>query len=162
ISLPQDVQAERIAVPESFLAPRQWRIRRPDPEELDIQAAVELIRGAEWPLIIAGGGVHYGFATEKLRQLAEATGVPVSYTQAGVVAMDWEHPLCLGAIGSTGSTASNSYAAQADVVIGIGTRYEDFTTASMTVFQNPSVRFVNINVTGFDAYKLGASVQVLA
>lgn len=162
ISLPQDVQAERIEVPESFLAPRQWRIRRPDPEDLDIQAAVEVIRVAERPLIIAGGGVHYAFAAEKLRRLAEATGVPVSYTQAGVGAMDWDHPLCLGAIGSTGSTASNTYAAQADVVIGIGTRYEDFTTASMTVFQNPSVRFVNINITGLDAYKLGASVQVLA
>lgn len=162
ISLPQDVQAERIKVPEEFLARRQWRIRRPDPEDVDTAAAVEVIRGAERPLIIAGGGVHYAFATEKLRKLAEATGIPVAYTQAGVGTIDWDHPLALGAIGSTGSTASNAYAKDADVVIGIGTRYEDFTTASMTVFQNPQVRFVNVNITGMDAYKLGAAVQVVA
>lgn len=162
ISLPQDVQAERIEVPETFLAPRDWRIRRPAPEDVDVAAAVEAVRGARRPLIIAGGGVHYAFATEKLAELAETTGIPVSYTQAGVGAMRWDHPLCLGAIGSTGSTASNAYAAQADVVIGVGTRYEDFTTASMTVFQHPGVRFVNINITGFDAYKLGASVQIVA
>lgn len=162
ISLPQDVQAERIEVPESFLARRQWRIRRPDPEDVDLAAAVEAIRGAKRPLIIAGGGVHYAFAVDKLRKLAEATGIPVSYTQAGVGTIDWDHPLALGAIGSTGSTASNAYAKDADVVIGLGTRYEDFTTASMTVFQNPQVRFVNVNVTGMDAYKLGAAVQVVA
>ncbi len=162
ISLPQDVQAERIEVPEEFLARREWRIRRPDPEDVDIAAAVEAIRDARQPLIIAGGGVHYAFATEKLRRLAEATGIPVAYTQAGVGTIDWDHPLALGAIGSTGSTASNAYAKDADVVIGLGTRYEDFTTASMTVFQNPQVRFVNVNITGMDAYKLGASVQVVA
>lgn len=162
ISLPQDVQAERIEVPQSFLARRQWRIRRPDPEDVDLAAAVEAIRGAKRPLIIAGGGVHYAFAGEKLRKLAEATGIPVSYTQAGVGTIDWDHPLALGAIGSTGSTASNAYAGDADVVIGLGTRYEDFTTASMTVFQNPQVRFVNVNITGMDAYKLGAAVQVVA
>lgn len=162
ISLPQDVQAERVEVPEAFLAPRQWRIRRPEPEDIDIAEALEVIRDAEQPLIIAGGGVHYAFATEKLRALAEATGIPVSYTQAGVGSMDWDHELCLGAIGSTGSTASNAYAKDADVVIGIGTRYEDFTTGSMTVFQHPAVRFVNVNITGMDAYKLGASVQIVA
>lgn len=89
ISLPQDVQAERIEVPEEFLAPRQWRIRRPDPEQVDIEAAVDLIRGAHQPLIIAGGGVHYALATGALRELAEATGIPVAYTQAGVGVIDW-------------------------------------------------------------------------
>ena len=162
ISLPQDVQAERIEVPESFLGRREWRIRRPDPEDVDIAAAVEAVRGAKQPMIIAGGGVHYAFATEKLRNLAESTGIPVSYTQAGVGAIDWDHPLALGAIGSTGSTASNAYARDADLVIGLGTRYEDFTTASMTVFQNPQVRFVNVNITGMDVYKLGAVVQMVA
>lgn len=162
ISLPQDVQAERIVVPKAFLAPREWRIRRPAPEEVDLAAAVEAIRDAKQPLIIAGGGVHYAFATEKLRALAEAIGIPVSYTQAGVGTLDWDHPLCLGAIGSTGSTASNAYAQDADVIIGIGTRYEDFTTASMTAFQHPGVRFVNINIASLDAYKMGAGVQVVA
>jgi 3D-(3,5/4)-trihydroxycyclohexane-1,2-dione acylhydrolase (decyclizing) len=162
IALPQDVQAERLEVPEAFLARREWRIRRPDPEDTDISAALEVIRGAKQPLIIAGGGVHYAFAAEKLRAFADATGIPVAYTQAGVGTLDWDHELCLGAIGSTGSTASNIYAKDADVVIGIGTRYEDFTTASMTVFQNARVRFVNVNITGMDAYKLGASVQIVA
>ncbi|GAA1173651.1 3D-(3,5/4)-trihydroxycyclohexane-1,2-dione acylhydrolase (decyclizing) [Nesterenkonia xinjiangensis] len=162
VSLPQDVQAERIVVPEAFLAPREWRIRRPEPEEVDLSEAVEAIRNGKRPLIIAGGGVHYAFATEKLRALAEATGIPVSYTQAGVGTLDWDHPLCLGAIGSTGSTASNAYAQDADVVIGVGTRYEDFTTASMTAFQHPWVRFVNVNITSLDAYKMGAGVQVVA
>lgn len=162
IALPQDVQAERIQVPEAFLARREWRIRRPLPEEVDLAAAVERIRDAKQPLIIAGGGVHYAFATQKLLELAEATGIPVSYTQAGVGTMDWEHPLTLGAVGSTGSTASNTYARDADVIIGIGTRYEDFTTASMTAFQNPGVRFVNINVAPLDAYKMGSGVQVVA
>ncbi|NDK32521.1 3D-(3,5/4)-trihydroxycyclohexane-1,2-dione acylhydrolase (decyclizing) [Nesterenkonia haasae] len=162
IALPQDVQAERVEVPESFLARREWRIRRPDPEDVDISSAIDVIRGAKQPLIIAGGGVHYAFATEKLRSLADTTGIPVAYTQAGVGTLNWDHGLCLGAVGSTGSTASNAYARDADVIIGLGTRYEDFTTASMTAFQNPDVRFVNVNITAMDAYKLGPSVQIIA
>ena len=162
ISLPQDVQAERIEVPDEFLARREWRIRRPDPEQVDIDAAVGLIRVARQPLIIAGGGVHYAFATDKLRALAEATGIPVAYTQAGVGTIDWDHSMALGAIGSTGSTAANAYAARADVIIGIGTRYSDFTTASKTVFQHQDVRFVNVNITGLDSYKLGTSTPIIA
>ncbi|WP_146339709.1 3D-(3,5/4)-trihydroxycyclohexane-1,2-dione acylhydrolase (decyclizing) [Nesterenkonia sp. NBAIMH1] len=162
IALPQDVQAERLEVPEAFLAPRRWRIRRPGPEAEDIAAAVEALRDAKQPLIIAGGGVHYAFAAERLREFAEATGIPVAYTQSGVGSMEWDHELCLGAIGSTGSTASNAYARDADVILGIGTRYEDFTTASKTAFQNPDVRFVNVNIAGMDAYKAGASVQIVA
>ncbi len=106
--------------------------------------------------------MHYAFAAERLREFAEATGIPVAYTQSGVGSMEWDHELCLGAIGSTGSTASNAYARDADVILGIGTRYEDFTTASKTAFQNPDVRFVNVNIAGMDAYKAGASVQIVA
>ncbi|MEF3121038.1 3D-(3,5/4)-trihydroxycyclohexane-1,2-dione acylhydrolase (decyclizing) [Kocuria flava] len=162
IALPQDVQAETLEVPEEFLAPREWRIRRPAPEEEDVRAAVAAIRAAERPVVIAGGGVHYAFATEALREFAEATGIPVAYTQAGVGVLDWDHPRCLGAVGSTGSTAANAVVAGADLVIGIGTRYEDFTTASRTAFQHPGVRFLNINVAAFDAHKLGTSLPVVA
>lgn len=162
LALPQDVQAEVLDVPEEFLAPREWRIRRPEPEDVDIRAAVEAIRSAQKPVIIAGGGVHYAFATDELKKFAEATGIPVAYTQAAVGVMDWDHPLCLGAVGSTGSTASNALVREADLIIGIGTRYEDFTTASRTAFQNPKVKFVNINVASFDAYKQGASVSMVA
>jgi 3D-(3,5/4)-trihydroxycyclohexane-1,2-dione acylhydrolase (decyclizing) len=162
IALPQDVQAETVEVPEEFLAEREWRIRRPDAEDEDIRAAMERIRSAKRPVIIAGGGVHYAFAVEELRRFAESTGIPVAYTQAGVGVMDWDHPLCLGAVGSTGSTASNALVGEADLVIGIGTRYEDFTTASRTAFQNPEVAFVNINVASFDAFKHGTRVPVVA
>ncbi|MBD7996217.1 3D-(3,5/4)-trihydroxycyclohexane-1,2-dione acylhydrolase (decyclizing) [Arthrobacter sp. Sa2CUA1] len=162
IALPQDVQTETLQVPEEFLAPREWRIRRPAPEEEDIRAAVEAIRAADRPVIIAGGGVHYAFAADTLRAFAEATGIPVTYTQAGVGVLDWDHPLCLGAVGSTGTTASNTVVADADLVIGVGTRYEDFTTASRTAFQHPGVRFLNINIAPFDAYKQGSSIPIVA
>ncbi|WP_264796027.1 3D-(3,5/4)-trihydroxycyclohexane-1,2-dione acylhydrolase (decyclizing) [Arthrobacter mangrovi] len=162
ISLPQDVQAEVFDVPEEFLAERDWRIRRPEPEEQDIRRAVELIRAAKRPLIIAGGGVLYAFATEQLAELAELTGIPVAYTQAGVGVLPWDAPYCLGAIGSTGTTAANAVAREADLIIGVGTRYEDFTTASRTAFQNPDVRFVNINVAPIDAYKHGTSLPIVA
>lgn len=162
ISLPQDVQAEVLDVPDEFLAPREWRIRRPQPEEVDIRATVNRIRGARQPVIIAGGGVAYAFAQDELRSFAETTGIPVAYTQAGVGVMDWDHPLCLGAVGSTGSTAANAIVRDADLVIGIGTRYEDFTTASRTAFQNPDVSFVNINVASFDAFKHGSTIPMVA
>lgn len=162
ISLPQDVQAEVFDVPEEFLAERDWRIRRPEPEEQDIRRAVELIRSANRPLIIAGGGVLYAFATEQLAELAELTGIPVAYTQAGVGVLPWDAPYCLGAIGSTGTTAANAVAREADLIIGVGTRYEDFTTASRTAFQNPDVRFININVAPIDAYKHGTSLPIVA
>ncbi|WP_196883647.1 3D-(3,5/4)-trihydroxycyclohexane-1,2-dione acylhydrolase (decyclizing) [Arthrobacter sp. CAN_A214] len=162
ISLPQDVQAEPIDVPAEFLEDREWRIRRPEPETDDIRRAAAAISAAERPLIIAGGGVLYSFATEQLAAFAEATGIPVGYTQAGVGSMPWDHALCLGAIGSTGTTAANTIAAQADLIIGIGTRYEDFTTGSRTAFQNPSVRFININVAAIDAYKHGSSLPIVA
>ena len=146
ISLPQDVQAEAFDVPEEFLAEREWRIRRPDADDEDIRRAAEAIRAAKRPLIIAGGGVLYAYANEELAKFAELTGIPVGNTQAGVGVLPWDHKFSLGAIGSTGTTAANAIAAEADLIIGIGTRYEDFTTASRTAFQNPDVKFININV----------------
>ncbi|WP_196837231.1 3D-(3,5/4)-trihydroxycyclohexane-1,2-dione acylhydrolase (decyclizing) [Zhihengliuella flava] len=162
ISLPQDVQAETMEVPEEFLAERDWRIRRPAPEAQDIAEAARRLRAARNPLIIAGGGVLYGFATEQLRAFAEATGIPVGWTQAGVGSLAWDHPQAVGAIGSTGTTAANALAAEADLIVGIGTRYEDFTTASRTAFQNPAVEFINLNVAAIDAYKHGTSLPIVA
>lgn len=162
ISLPQDVQAEAFDVPEEFLTEREWRIRRPEPEDTDISRAAEAIRGAKAPMIIAGGGVLYAFAHEQLAAFAELTGVPVGNTQAGVGVLPWDHPFSVGAVGSTGTTAANALAANADLIIGIGTRYEDFTTASRTAFQNPDVKFININVAPLDAYKHGTSLPIVA
>jgi len=162
ISLPQDVQAEAFDVPEEFLAEREWRIRRPDADDDDIARAADAIRSAKRPLIIAGGGVLYAYANEELAKLVELTGIPVGNTQAGVGVLPWDHPFSLGAIGSTGTTAANAIAAEADLVIGIGTRYEDFTTASRTAFQNPDVKFININVAPIDAYKHGTTLPIVA
>ena len=162
IALPQDVQAEVLDVPAEFLAEREWRIRRPEADADDIAIAARAIRAAKRPLIVAGGGVLYAFAEGELAAFAEATGIPVGNTQAGVGVLPWDHPASLGAIGSTGTTAANRLAAEADLVIGIGTRYEDFTTASRTVFANPAVKFVNINVTPLDAYKHGTAIPVVA
>ena len=162
ISLPQDVQAETLDVPAEFLAEREWRIRRPEPDEDDIRRAAQRIRSARRPLIIAGGGVLYAFATAQLARLADLTGIPVAYTQAGAGSLPWDAPYCLGAVGSTGTTAANAVARDADLIIGIGTRYEDFTTASRTAFQNPDVKFVNINVAPLDAYKQGTALPIVA
>ncbi|MBG6184864.1 3D-(3,5/4)-trihydroxycyclohexane-1,2-dione acylhydrolase (decyclizing) [Arthrobacter sp. CAN_A214] len=162
ISLPQDVQAEALDVPEEFLAEREWRIRRPDADHDDIRRAVEAIRSAKRPLVIAGGGVLYAYANDELARFTELTGIPVGYTQAGVGVLPWDSQYCLGAIGSTGTTAANAIAAEADLIIGIGTRYEDFTTASRTAFQNPDVKFININVAPIDAYKHGTSLPIVA
>ena len=162
IALPEDVQAEALDVPVEFLAPREWHLRRPLPERAVLARAVAAIRAARRPLIIAGGGVLYSAAENSLREFAEATGIPVATTQAGGGALSWDHPQNLGGVGATGSLAANRLAAEADVIIGIGTRYSDFTTASRTAFQNPDVVFVNINVAGFDAYKHGSQLPVIA
>ncbi len=153
VCFPQDVQAEAYDWPVELFAKRVWHIARPLPETRVIEQAAEIIRGAKRPLIVAGGGVHYSRATEALEALVESTGIPVGQTQAGKGTLAFDHPQCLGAIGSTGTTASNAIARDADVVIGIGTRYEDFTTASRTAFQHPGVKFVNINVAPIDAVK---------
>jgi 3D-(3,5/4)-trihydroxycyclohexane-1,2-dione acylhydrolase (decyclizing) len=162
IALPEDVQAEALDVPVEFLQDREWHVRRPLPERSALARAVAVIRAAERPFIVAGGGVLYSSAEEQLRALVEATGIPVGTTQAGGGSLPWDHPQYVGAVGATGTTAANRLAAEADVVIGIGTRYSDFTTASRTAFRNPAVRFVNINVAAFDAYKHGSQLPVIA
>jgi 3D-(3,5/4)-trihydroxycyclohexane-1,2-dione acylhydrolase (decyclizing) len=159
VCFPQDVQAQAHDWPLELFAKRVWHVARPLPEKAALGRAVEIIRSAERPLVVAGGGVHYSGATAALAAFCEATGIPVGQSQAGKGTLLYDHPQCLGAIGSTGSTAANAIAKDADVVIGIGTRYSDFTTASRTAFQNPDVRFVNVNVAGIDAMKhSGASV----
>jgi 3D-(3,5/4)-trihydroxycyclohexane-1,2-dione acylhydrolase (decyclizing) len=162
IALPEDVQAEAFDVPLAFLADREWHLRRPLPEPGPLARAVAAIRGARSPMIIAGGGVIYSGAEEVLRRLVDTTGIPVGTTQAGGGSLPWDHPAYLGGVGATGSTAANRLAAEADVVIGIGTRYSDFTTASRSAFQNPDVAFVNVNVAAFDAYKHGTQLPVVA
>jgi 3D-(3,5/4)-trihydroxycyclohexane-1,2-dione acylhydrolase (decyclizing) len=157
IALPQDVQAEAYDWPDELFAKRVWHVPRPVPEPAALARAVEVIRSARNPLVVAGGGVIYSGATAALRAFVEATGVPVGETQAGKGCLPYDHPLALGAIGSTGTTAANRIARDADVVIGVGTRYSDFTTASRTAFQRPDVRFVNINVAGQDAVKQGGT-----
>jgi 3D-(3,5/4)-trihydroxycyclohexane-1,2-dione acylhydrolase (decyclizing) len=153
LALPEDVQAEAFAVPAAFLSPRTWAVYRQPPASAAVAAAAQLIAGSRRPLIVAGGGVIYSEATAALRAFVDATGIPVGETQAGRGALISDHPLSLGAIGATGTAAANALAREADVVIGIGTRWSDFTTASKSAFQDPGVRFVNINVTGFDAAK---------
>lgn len=162
IALPEDVQAEEMEVPVEFLADREWHLRRPVPERGPLARAAAAIRAGRRPLLIAGGGVIYSGAEDALRELAEATGIPVATTQAGGGALPWDHPLNLGGVGATGSAAANRIAAEADVVIGVGTRYSDFTTASRTAFQDPGVAFVNVNVASFDAYKHGTQLPVIA
>ena len=162
ISIPEDVQAEAMDVPVEFLQPREWRIRRPRPERDAFAIALEAIRSAKRPMIVAGGGVLYSDAEEQLREFVEATGIPVGTSQAGGGVLAWDHPQNLGGVGATGTLAANRIAAEADVIIGIGTRYSDFTTASRTAFQNPDVKFVNINIASFDAYKHGTQLPVVA
>ncbi|MGH3359849.1 MAG: 3D-(3,5/4)-trihydroxycyclohexane-1,2-dione acylhydrolase (decyclizing) [Nocardioidaceae bacterium] len=161
ICLPQDVQAQAYDWPEELFAKRVWRIGRPVPEEDALARAAELIRSAERPVVVAGGGVVYSGAAEALAELCAATGIPVGQTQAGKGALPSAHPQCVGAVGSTGTTAANALARAADVVIGIGTRYSDFTTASRTAFQHDDVRFVNVNVARLDTAK-HAGVGVVA
>lgn len=153
LALPQDVQTEAYDYPVAFLRKRVWRVMRNRADRAALQTAAELIRASKKPMIVAGGGVIYADATETLRQFVDATGIPVGETMAGKGSLRWDHPLNLGAIGATGTLAANRIARDADLVIGIGTRYSDFTTASKTAWQNPSVRFININVTEFDAGK---------
>ncbi|HME47618.1 3D-(3,5/4)-trihydroxycyclohexane-1,2-dione acylhydrolase (decyclizing) [Mycobacterium sp.] len=153
IAMPQDVQAEAFDWPESLFAQRVWHIRRPVPGRPEIEGAAGIVASAKRPLIVAGGGVIYSGATGALARFCERTGIPVGQSQAGKGALPYDHPQSVGAVGSTGTTAANALAAGADVIIGIGTRYSDFTTASRTAFANPDVRFVNINVAAQDAVK---------
>ncbi|HUB70674.1 MAG TPA: 3D-(3,5/4)-trihydroxycyclohexane-1,2-dione acylhydrolase (decyclizing) [Acidimicrobiales bacterium] len=153
VCLCQDVQAEAHDWPEDLFRRRIWHVVRPLPDPASLARAAALLRGAQRPLIVAGGGLIYSAATEALRSFAEATGVPVAETQAGKGSLPFDHPQSVGAIGSTGTTAANSLARTADVVVGIGTRWSDFTTASRTAFANPAVKFVNCNIVTLDAAK---------
>ena len=156
LAIPQDVQAEAFDFPAELFGRRVWHVRRAVPEPETLRAAVAQIRSAKRPLLVAGGGVLYSDATAALRAFAAATGIPVGETMAGKGALAYDDPLALGAIGATGTPGANIMAREADLVIGIGTRYSDFTTASKTAFQDPGVRFVNVNVSEFDAFKHAA------
>jgi len=153
LSLPQDVQAEAHDWPADLFAERTWHVARPPAEPARTAAAAAVIRSARRPMIVAGGGVHYSGAEDALRSLCEATGIPVGESQAGKGSLPHGHPQLVGAVGSTGTTAANALARRADVVVGVGTRWSDFTTASRTAFQADGVRFVNVNVAGVDAGK---------
>ena len=153
LALPQDAQTEAWDFPADMFRPRVWRVPRNRPDTDLLKEATALIRGARRPMIVAGGGVHYSEATEALLRLVNRTGIPVAETMAGKGSLRFDHPLNLGAMGVTGTLAANRVARDADVVIGIGTRYSDFTTCSKTAFQNAGVRFININVAGLDACK---------
>jgi 3D-(3,5/4)-trihydroxycyclohexane-1,2-dione acylhydrolase (decyclizing) len=156
ICLPQDVQTQACDWPRELFARRTWQVRRAVPDPASIASAAEVLRGATRPVIVAGGGVIYSRAEACLRAFAEATGIPVAETQAGKGAMNYDHPQAVGAIGATGSASANAIAAMSDVVVGIGTRWSDFSTASRSAFAAPGVRFINVNVAAVDAVKLGA------
>jgi len=160
LALCQDTQAEAYDYPESFFAERLWNIRRPAPDESELAAAAVLLTNAAKPLLIAGGGVHYSEAFGALREFAEAHGVPVAETQAGKSALPDDHPLNLGAIGVTGTSAANAMAEEADVILAVGTRLQDFTTGSWALFRNPDCRFIGLNVQPFDAHKHQSSPLV--
>jgi 3D-(3,5/4)-trihydroxycyclohexane-1,2-dione acylhydrolase (decyclizing) len=156
LCLPQDVQAEAFNFPEEFFAERVWSISRNRCDQGLLKRAAEWIRTAKRPLIIAGGGVLYSEASQALARFSESTGIPVCETQAGKGSLPFDHAQNVGAVGATGTPGANILAREADLVVGIGTRYSDFTTASKTAFQDASVRFININVCEFDAYKHSA------
>ncbi|MCB5198943.1 3D-(3,5/4)-trihydroxycyclohexane-1,2-dione acylhydrolase (decyclizing) [Loktanella sp. TSTF-M6] len=156
LSFCQDVQAEAYDFPESFFEPKVWHQRRMRPDTQELQDVADLIRGAKRPVIVAGGGVHYSGATDALAAFAEAHNIPVTETQAGKSALPWDHPLNMGPIGVTGGAAANTVCAEADVVIGIGTRFQDFTTGSWGLFANPVRKLISLNVAAYDAMKHGA------
>jgi len=160
ISLPEDVQAEAFDWPESFFAKRVWQVRRPVPEPEAVADFVQFLTAAQRPIIISGGGTIYSEAADSLREFAESFGIPVTETQAGKGALNWNHPLNAGPIGSNGAPSANKLAREADLVLAIGTRLSDFTTASRTAFQNPTVRFAAINIVPMDANKLAARPMV--
>lgn len=156
LALPQDVQAEAYDYPEAFFSKRIHYIDRRPPAEGAVQRAVELLKGKKKPLIIAGGGVLYASAVSELQDLAETYGIPVAETQAGKSVLPWNHPLNVGGVGVTGTLAANLLAKQADVIIGVGTRYSDFTTSSKSAFAD-DVQFININVSPLDSAKWGGA-----
>jgi 3D-(3,5/4)-trihydroxycyclohexane-1,2-dione acylhydrolase (decyclizing) len=160
LSMPQDVQAEALDYPSAFFDKRVWSVPRPRGDAQAMRRAAEMIRAARQPLLIAGGGAIYSEASEALATFAERAGIAVAETQAGRGSLSFDHPQCLGAMGVTGTPGANLLARDADLIIGAGTRYTDFTTASKTAFQNSAVKFVNINVAEFDAGKHGGVPMV--
>ena len=156
LSFCQDVQGEAFDWPEAFFAEKIWRLRRVQPDPVEVEAVAALICGAKSPVIVAGGGVHYAFATDALRAFAEAHQIPVVETQAGKSALPWDHPLNLGPVGVTGASSANTACGNADVVIGLGTRFQDFTTGSSSLFKAPGRKLVSLNVQAYDAMKHGA------
>ncbi|WP_328831339.1 3D-(3,5/4)-trihydroxycyclohexane-1,2-dione acylhydrolase (decyclizing) [Streptomyces sp. NBC_00252] len=154
LALPQDVQAEAYDWPDEFFAERTWQVRRPAADPAELAAAVRAVREARRPLIVAGGGVHHSRAEAALAEFAAATGIPVASTQAGKGSLNHDHPQDVGGIGHTGTATADELARLADLVIGIGTRYTDFTTASGTLFERPGVRFLNLNIGAHDGHKL--------
>mgnify|MGYP001251438110 CR=1 FL=1 len=154
LALPQDVQAEAYDYPASFFEKRVHHVERRVPTAAALERAVRLIRSKKRPLLIAGGGVRYSGATAELTAFAEAFGIPVAETQAGKGSLSWRHPLAVGGIGVTGGLAANRLAKSADLIIGVGTRYSDFTTASKSAFAHPEAQFLNVNVNAMDAAKL--------
>ncbi|MFF8321149.1 3D-(3,5/4)-trihydroxycyclohexane-1,2-dione acylhydrolase (decyclizing) [Streptomyces bobili] len=154
LALPQDVQAEAYDWPDAFFAERTWSVRRPGADPAELAEAVTAIRAAKRPLLIAGGGVHHSRAEEALAEFAAATGIPVASTQAGKGSLRHDHPQDVGGVGHTGTATADELARTADLVIGVGTRYTDFTTASHTLFGHGDVRFLNVNIAPYDAHKL--------
>jgi len=156
LALPQDVQTEAYDYPEEFFRERLWRLRRAPPDAVQLAEAAAALTHAKAPLLIAGGGVHYSLACDTLAAFAERHGIPVAETQAGKGALPWDHPAAVGALGVTGGSAANALAAEADVILAVGTRLSDFTTASRSLFHNPAARLIQLNAAGFDAGKHGA------
>ncbi|MEO8245285.1 MAG: 3D-(3,5/4)-trihydroxycyclohexane-1,2-dione acylhydrolase (decyclizing), partial [bacterium] len=156
----QDVQAEAFDYPEEFFTPKVWRFRRPAPDAGDLAEAIQLIKSAKAPVIVAGGGVIYSQAEADLAGFAAAHGIPVVETQGGKSALDYDHPLNFGPVGVTGASSANIVCEAADLVIGVGTRFQDFTTGSWSLFKNPKRRILSINVQAYDAAKHGATQLV--
>ncbi|MER5581854.1 3D-(3,5/4)-trihydroxycyclohexane-1,2-dione acylhydrolase (decyclizing) [Streptomyces asoensis] len=154
LALPQDVQAEAYDWPDEFFAERTWTVRRPAADPAELAEAVRAVRAARRPLIVAGGGVHHSRAEEALAEFADATGIPVASTQAGKGSLRHDHPQDVGGVGHTGTATADELARTADLVIGVGTRYTDFTTASHTLFAADGVRFLNLNIASYDGHKL--------
>lgn len=152
----QDVQAEAYDYPTRFFEPRTWFLRRLRPDHHELHRVVEKIRAAQRPVIVAGGGVHFSDACHELRDFAETHNIPVVETQAGKSALAWDHPLNLGPVGVTGASSANAACAGADLVLGVGTRFQDFTTGSWTLFNTPAATLVSLNVNAYDAVKHGA------
>jgi 3D-(3,5/4)-trihydroxycyclohexane-1,2-dione acylhydrolase (decyclizing) len=152
-ALPQDVQAESYDYPEDFFALRYHYFRRPSPDRRDVAEAVALLAGAKKPLILAGGGVRYSLANEQVADFAERRGIPIAETAAGKATVTGDHPNNVGTLGIIGSSSANAAAEDADVIVAIGTRLQDFTTGSWTIFKNPDARFILINTNRWDAFK---------